>query len=158
MTIWLPTAPVKLPCFLLRLTARSSSGRDQALAVPNCTNTSTTATGESLNRALPPAYSHESAYARGGESGPDHVDRRSGHDGDDRHVRHPDDRESMATVQRAIELGVTMFDTADMYGPHTGEHLLGRAVAGRRDQVVIATKFGGLTPGRGRPYRRRPKW
>ncbi len=57
----------------------------------------------------------------------------------------PDDAESVATVHRAIDLGVTMFDTADMYGPFTGEQLLGRALRGRRDQVVVATKFGGVT-------------
>jgi aryl-alcohol dehydrogenase-like predicted oxidoreductase len=60
-----------------------------------------------------------------------------------------DDRESLATVHRAIELGVTMFDTADMYGPWTNERLLGRAVAGRRDRVVIATKGGQEIDGRG---------
>ncbi|MEY2439831.1 MAG: hypothetical protein QOI34_1216 [Verrucomicrobiota bacterium] len=53
-----------------------------------------------------------------------------------------DDDESIATIHRAIEVGVTFFDTADMYGPHTNELLLGRAVRGRREQVVIATKFG----------------
>jgi aryl-alcohol dehydrogenase-like predicted oxidoreductase len=53
-----------------------------------------------------------------------------------------DDRESRATLERAIELGVTLFDTADMYGPHTNEELLGSVFAGRRDEVVIATKFG----------------
>ncbi|MFC6016772.1 aldo/keto reductase [Plantactinospora solaniradicis] len=57
----------------------------------------------------------------------------------------PDDAESVATVHRALELGVTMFDTADMYGPFTGEELLGRALRGRRDEAVIATKFGGVT-------------
>ncbi|MEV6844592.1 aldo/keto reductase [Actinoplanes sp. NPDC051411] len=57
----------------------------------------------------------------------------------------PDDAESVATVHRALELGVTLFDTADMYGPFTGEELLGRALHDRRDQAVIATKFGGLT-------------
>ncbi|MBE1491380.1 aldo/keto reductase [Plantactinospora soyae] len=57
----------------------------------------------------------------------------------------PDDTESAATVHRALELGVTLFDTADMYGPLTGEELLGRALRGRREQAVIATKFGGLT-------------
>ncbi|MEV5358484.1 aldo/keto reductase [Streptomyces sp. NPDC086081] len=56
-----------------------------------------------------------------------------------------DDAGSVETVHRAIELGVTMFDTADMYGPFTGEELLGRAVAPYRDRVVLATKFGGLT-------------
>src|ERR671914_1963785 len=50
--------------------------------------------------------------------------------------------EAIATVHRAIELGVTFLDTAELYGPHTNEELLGRALAGRRDEVVIATKFG----------------
>jgi aryl-alcohol dehydrogenase-like predicted oxidoreductase len=53
-----------------------------------------------------------------------------------------DEDESIATVHRAIELGVTFFDTAEIYGPHTNEELLGRALAGRRDEVMIATKFG----------------
>ncbi len=53
-----------------------------------------------------------------------------------------DDTESVATIQRAIDLGITSFDTADMYGPHTNEELLGKAIRGRRDQVFIATKFG----------------
>jgi aryl-alcohol dehydrogenase-like predicted oxidoreductase len=53
-----------------------------------------------------------------------------------------DDEESIATIDRALELGITFFDTADMYGPHTNEELLGRALKGRREQVVIATKFG----------------
>jgi aryl-alcohol dehydrogenase-like predicted oxidoreductase len=53
-----------------------------------------------------------------------------------------DDEESTATLQRALELGVTFFDTADLYGPFTNERLLGRALAGHRDEVVIATKFG----------------
>jgi aryl-alcohol dehydrogenase-like predicted oxidoreductase len=44
-----------------------------------------------------------------------------------------DDAESIATIQRAIDLGVTLFDTADMYGPHTNEELLGRAIRGRRE-------------------------
>ncbi len=52
------------------------------------------------------------------------------------------DSESIATIHRAIDLGVTMFDTADMYGPHTNELLLGRALKGHRHQVVVATKFG----------------
>ena len=53
-----------------------------------------------------------------------------------------DEAESIATIHRAIDLGITMLDTADVYGPHTNEVLVGKAVKGRRDAVVIATKFG----------------
>ena len=53
-----------------------------------------------------------------------------------------DDVESTATLHRALELGVTFFDTADVYGPHTNERLVGRALAAHRDEVVLATKFG----------------
>jgi len=53
-----------------------------------------------------------------------------------------DEGEAIATIHRALELGVTFLDTADMYGPFTNERLVGRAIAGRRDQVVLATKFG----------------
>src|ERR1700730_11781944 len=54
----------------------------------------------------------------------------------------PDDAESIATIHRALELGVTLFDTAEVYGPFKNEELLGRALKGRREQVAIATKFG----------------
>ncbi len=53
-----------------------------------------------------------------------------------------DDTESLATIDRALELGVSFFDTADMYGPYLNEELVGRALRGRRERVVIATKFG----------------
>lgn len=53
-----------------------------------------------------------------------------------------DDDESIATLHRALELGVTLLDTADMYGPYTNEELLGRALEGKRERVVLATKFG----------------
>src|SRR4051794_30042043 len=53
-----------------------------------------------------------------------------------------DDAQSMATIHRALDLGVNFLDTADMYGPFTNEKLVGRAVRGRRDAVVLATKFG----------------
>src|SRR5438094_726956 len=53
-----------------------------------------------------------------------------------------DDHESIATIHRAFDLGVTFLDTADMYGPYTNEELIGRALRGRREQVVVATKFG----------------
>src|SRR3954452_14353559 len=61
-----------------------------------------------------------------------------------------DERESIATIHRAIELGCTFLDTAEVYGPYTNEELLGRALKGRRDQVVLATKFGMIShTGRG---------
>jgi aryl-alcohol dehydrogenase-like predicted oxidoreductase len=53
-----------------------------------------------------------------------------------------DDADSVATIQRALDLGVTMLDTADMYGPFHNEQLVGTAIGGRRDDVVVATKFG----------------
>jgi aryl-alcohol dehydrogenase-like predicted oxidoreductase len=55
-----------------------------------------------------------------------------------------DEEESTATIQRAVELGITFLDTADMYGPFTNEKLVGSAIAGRRDEVVLATKFGNV--------------
>jgi aryl-alcohol dehydrogenase-like predicted oxidoreductase len=59
----------------------------------------------------------------------------------------PDDAESIATIRRALDLGVTMLDTAEVYGPYTNERLVGRAIKGRRAGVIIATKFGfRLTP------------
>jgi len=53
-----------------------------------------------------------------------------------------DDDEAIATIHRAIERGVTLIDTADMYGVGRNEELVGRAIGGRRDKVVLATKFG----------------
>jgi len=53
-----------------------------------------------------------------------------------------DDDESVATIHRALDLGVTFLDTADVYGPYKNEELVGRAIKGRRDEVVLATKFG----------------
>ncbi len=60
-----------------------------------------------------------------------------------------DDEESMRTIHRALDLGVTFLDTADMYGPWKNERLVGRAIAGRRHEVVLATKFGNVRNERG---------
>jgi aryl-alcohol dehydrogenase-like predicted oxidoreductase len=57
----------------------------------------------------------------------------------------PDEEGGIATIHRALDLGVTFLDTADMYGPHTNERLVGRAIAGRREEVQLATKFGNVT-------------
>lgn len=62
-----------------------------------------------------------------------------------------DEAEALATIHRAIELGVTFLDTADMYGVGRNEELVGRAIKGRREQVVIATKFGNVRDADGRP-------
>jgi aryl-alcohol dehydrogenase-like predicted oxidoreductase len=53
-----------------------------------------------------------------------------------------DDRESIATIHRALELGITLLDTADMYGPYKNEELVGKAIGGKRGSVILATKFG----------------
>lgn len=57
---------------------------------------------------------------------------------------HADEAEATATLHRALDLGVTLLDTADMYGPFTNEELLGRALKGRRDEAFVATKFGNM--------------
>jgi aryl-alcohol dehydrogenase-like predicted oxidoreductase len=64
-----------------------------------------------------------------------------------------DDDESVRTIHRALDLGVTLIDTAEVYGPYTNEELVGRAIAGRRDEVVLATKFGFISHS-GRPQGR----
>jgi aryl-alcohol dehydrogenase-like predicted oxidoreductase len=62
----------------------------------------------------------------------------------------PDDEESIRTIHRALELGCNLLDTSDVYGPHTNEELVGQAIAGRRDEVFLATKFGlRIEPGDG---------
>jgi aryl-alcohol dehydrogenase-like predicted oxidoreductase len=62
-----------------------------------------------------------------------------------------DDAESIRTIHRALDLGVTLIDTAEIYGPFTNEELIGRAIKGRRDEVVLATKFGMLSHAGGGP-------
>ena len=57
---------------------------------------------------------------------------------------HRDEAESIATIHRALDLGISLLDTADMYGPFTNEQLVGRAIRDRRDQVVLATKFANV--------------
>src|SRR5258708_7579948 len=61
------------------------------------------------------------------------------------------DAESVRTIQRAVELGVTHIDTAEVYGPYANEELVGRALEGRRDDVVLATKFGFVSHAGGGP-------
>jgi aryl-alcohol dehydrogenase-like predicted oxidoreductase len=61
------------------------------------------------------------------------------------------DAESIHTIQRALELGVTQIDTAEIYGPYANEELVGRALKGRRDDVVVATKFGLVSHSGGGP-------
>src|SRR5262245_20910141 len=63
-----------------------------------------------------------------------------------------DDQESFATLERALDLGVNFLDTADMYGPFSNEELLGKAVKGRRQEVVLATKFGNIRGRKGEFY------
>jgi aryl-alcohol dehydrogenase-like predicted oxidoreductase len=64
-----------------------------------------------------------------------------------------DEKESIATIQRALDLGVTFLDTADMYGPFKNEVLVGKALKGRRDQVILATKFGNVRKAEDPTYR-----
>ena len=61
------------------------------------------------------------------------------------------DAESIRTIHRAVELGVTLFDTAEVYGPYANEELVGHALKGRRDGVVLATKFGFVSHAGGGP-------
>ena len=63
-----------------------------------------------------------------------------------------DDAESIRTIHRALDLGVTLIDTAEIYGPFTNEELVGRAIKGRRDDVVLATKFGLVSHAGGGPW------
>lgn len=71
----------------------------------------------------------------------------------------PDEEGGLDTIRRALDLGVTFLDTSDMYGPHTNERLVGRAIAGRRDEVQLATKFGIVAgPGRERSYDSSPAY
>ena len=64
-----------------------------------------------------------------------------------------DDAESIRTIHRALDLGITLIDTAEVYGPYINEELVGRAIAGRRDRVVLATKFGVISHRHGGAYK-----
>jgi aryl-alcohol dehydrogenase-like predicted oxidoreductase len=70
----------------------------------------------------------------------------------------PQEEAGIATLHRALDLGVTLIDTADVYGPETNERLVGRAIAGRREEVVLATKFGNDWHGSGRRVNGRPEY
>src|SRR4051794_36889810 len=71
----------------------------------------------------------------------------------------PDEPEAIATIHRALELGVTLIDTADAYNAGANEELVGRALKGRRDQAVLATKFGNIRlPGGGNAVDGRPEY
>ena len=70
----------------------------------------------------------------------------------------PQEEAGIATLHRALDLGVTLIDTADVYGPETNERLVGRAIAGRRDEVVLATKFGNDWHGGERRINGRPEY
>ena len=65
-----------------------------------------------------------------------------------------DDAESIRTIHRAVDLGITLIDTAEIYGPYVNEELVGRAIAGRRDRVVLATKFGVISHRHGGAFQR----
>ena len=65
-----------------------------------------------------------------------------------------DDAESIRTIHRALDLGITLIDTAEIYGPYVNEELVGRAIADRRDRVVLATKFGVISHRDGGAYQR----
>jgi len=69
-----------------------------------------------------------------------------------------DETESVATIHRALELGVTLLDTADIYGPHTNERLVGKAIADRRDRAILASKFGIVRKGNERSINGRPEY
>ncbi|MBW3660484.1 MAG: aldo/keto reductase [Gemmatimonadetes bacterium] len=70
----------------------------------------------------------------------------------------PDEEDGLATIRRAIDLGVTLLDTADMYGPHDNERLVGKAIEDHRDEVVLATKFGVRRDGGSRAIDGRPEY